>query len=533
MQAAVGGPERPPTPSDRRRAQIIWALTGAALLLLGLGAILVSAAFGGEPEAKVLEGNMPINPGARDATDISAHNSPTIVRNPADAENVVVANRIDTPRFSCALQVSFNGGGNWTQTPIPTPPGERVCYAPDVAFGADGTLYYSFVTLRGRANAPNAAWLISSRDGGQTLSEPVRIGPLGPLSFQVRLTADPKVPRRVYLTWLKASGVALFKFTQPGNPIQFARSDDGGRTWRPPVRVSGAARQRAVAPSSAVGPKGELYVAYLDLGQDTLDYEGAHQGRGGPPYPGPWQLVVARSRDRGATWEESTVERRLKPSERFVAFTPPFPTLAVDRDSGKIYAGFHDQRHGDADVFLWSLASDADAWEGPTRVNDTPIRDKTSQQLPKLSVAPDGRLDVAYYDRRGDRANVLNEVSLQSSFDEGESFTKRMRLSDRSFSSRIGYGSERGMPDLGSRLGLVSTDDRAMAVWSDTRAGTPASNKQDLARGVAAFSDPPRLAGPVRWLLAIAGVALALAGLFVLVTRVAGYGRGRGLPLLR
>ncbi len=114
----------------------------------------------------------------------------------------------------------------------------------------------------------------------------MRIGPLGPLSFQVRLTADPKVPRRIYLTWLKASDVGLFKFTQPGNPIQFARSDDGGRTWRPPVRVSSAARQRAVAPSSAVGPKGELYVAYLDLGQDLLDYEGSRgPGRASLPRP--------------------------------------------------------------------------------------------------------------------------------------------------------------------------------------------------------------------------------------------------------
>jgi len=35
------------------------------------------------------------------------------------------------------------------------------------------------------------------------------------------------------------------------------------------------------------------------------------------------------------------------PSERFIAFIPAFPSLAVDRDSGRVYAGFQDARsHG-------------------------------------------------------------------------------------------------------------------------------------------------------------------------------------------
>ncbi len=107
--------------------------------------------------------------------------------------------------------------------------------------------------------------------------------------------------------------------------------------------------------------------------------------------------------------------------------------------------------------------------------------------------------------------------ALQSSFDEGKSFTPRARLSERPFSSQVGYGSERGLPDLGSRLGLVSVDSRALAVWSDTRAGTPASSRQDLGRAVVAFSDPPRIAGGLKWLLIIGGIAAILAGAAVLV----------------
>jgi hypothetical protein len=372
------------------------------------------------------------------------------------------------------------------------------------------------VTLRGRANAPNAAWLAKSTDKGATFSKPVKVLRKR-LPFQVRLATDPSDPKRLYMTWLQASQVGLYRFSEPGNPINAIRSGDGGKTWEAPTQVSSAARQRVIAPSPVVGPKGELNVLYLDIGDDVLDYEGAHQGRGGPPDKGPWQLVLARSTDRGSTWKESLVEKGLVPSERFIVFTPPFPSLAVDQDSGRVYVGFQDQRLGDQDAWVWSSSNGSGDWEGPARVNDTPKRDKTSQYLPKLSVAPDGRLDVVYYDRRADRANVKNEVSLQSSADDGKSFSPRTRLSNKAFSSKIGSGSERDLPDLGSRLGLISTDSRAFAVWTDTRAGTPTSNKQDIARAVVAISDPPRLSKPVEYLLRFGGIALAVLGLVLLV----------------
>jgi len=105
-------------------------------------------------------------------------------------------------------------------------------------------------------------------------------------------------------------------------------------------------------------------------------------------------------------------------------------------------------------------------------------------------------VDVVYYDRRRDPRDIRNDVSLQSSFDGGQSFSSRLRLSQRSFDSRIGFGDEAGLPDLGSRLGLVSADAGALAVWTDTRAGTRASKKQDLAAGLVSFSRPARLAEP-------------------------------------
>lgn len=209
--------------------------------------------------------------------------------------------------------------------------------------------------------------MCAPKGGGTTLSAPKRVA--GPLAFQVRLTTDATRPRRVYLTWVRASEVGLIRFAGPDNPIEVTRSDDGGRTWRSPVRVSALGRERV--------------------------------------------LVLGRSADGGATWRESLVDDRVVPTRRFIAFLPPFPSLAVDHRDGRIFVAFEDGRLSPSDVHLWSLARGQRRWSGPTRVNDTAERDGTSQYLPKIAVARDGRMDVAYYDRRRDAGNHLNEVSLQ------------------------------------------------------------------------------------------------------------------------
>jgi hypothetical protein len=498
------------------RGRSIWAPVGAGLALLGAGLALLPATYDEPLEARALGRVAPVNRGAVETLDISSNNSPTVVRSPTDRLRIVVSNRIDTPRYSCALHTSSDGGATWKQTPVPAPRGERICYAPDVAFDADGTLYLSFVTLRGRGNVPNAAWIVTSKEGGTTLSKPRRV--LGRLAFQVRLATDPAAPKRVYLTWVQGAEVGLYRFSGDSAPIRTMRSDDGTETWGAPVQTSSPQRARVLAPTSTVGPRGEVYVLYLDLGDDRIDYEGGHDGRGGPPYGGTWSLVLARSSDRGATWEESVVDARVVPTERIIAFIPPFPSLAVDRGSGRLYAAYHDGRYGDADILLWTLARGTSSWSGPVRVNDTPRGDGTTQHMPKLGVAPDGRLAVLYYDRRRDRAkDELAEASLQSSADTGKTFTSRLSVSGRAFDSKIGFGLDRDLPDLGSRLALLSDDARALAIWPDTRAGTRASLKQDLGRRVVAFTGPDSLGSAATAALRGGGIALLLAGLAVLV----------------
>ncbi|MGI8945009.1 MAG: sialidase family protein [Thermoleophilaceae bacterium] len=494
---------------------------GVSLVLAGVGSVVLSGAFDDPPEVDLVGRDGPVNVGATDADDIDANNSPTLVRNPRKPGNLAVTNRVDTPFFGCSLHVSFDGGSRWTRTPIPAPEGEEAkCFAPDVAFTGDGLLHIAFVTLKGRGNVPSAAWISTSKDGGRTFSTPARVA--GPLAFQVRLAPDPTRPERLYMTWLQGAEVAPLRFTGTNNPIMAIRSDDAGRSWTMPMRVSDGERRRVVTPSPVVGPEGELYVLYLDLGEDRLDYAAGHNGKGGPPYDGDYTLVLTRSVDGGEKWAESPVDSSISAIDRFIVFFPPSPSLAV-ADDGRVYAAFHDNRLGDPDVWLWSLDPDEDSdWQGPTRVNDTPEKDGTWQYLPKVSVAPSGRVDVLYYDRRQDSENIENQVSLQTSIDHGKTFTPALPLASSPFDSRIGFGAKEGLPDLGSRLGLISDDRFALALWTDTRSGTPATQKQDLASAVVAITEPDRLSGPLESLLRYGGIALILAGLALAALWVVG-----------
>jgi hypothetical protein len=502
------------------------AVFGAALVLVGAGVLVISTAFDASPRAEVVDPNEAVNAGAADAGDLSAHNSPALVRSPANPRHLAIANRIDAPDVSCALHSSVDGGASWRQVPIPVPGGEEKqeprCHAPDVAFGADGTLYLSFVALRGSNDVPRGVWIARSSDGGRTLSAPRRA--LEARGFQARLVADATVPGRLYLSYVQAPG-SEEGFTGVGRAVYVRRSDDGGTSWRPAVRVSADSRARVLGPSLAVGPGRGLSVLYLDLADERLDDERDQDGRGGIAAPqGPWRLVLARSSDGGASWKESVVAQRVTPTAPLRAFVAPFPSLAVDPGRGRVYVAFEDGRLGDSDVWLWASQDGGASWREAVRVNDTPRGDGRSQYRPRLAVAPDGRLDVVYYDRRADPKDHMNEVSLQSSFDGGRSFGARLGLSDRAFDSRVGVGPEGGRADLGSRLGLVSDDGGALAVWSDTRAGTPASRKQDIASAGVAISRPAGLSWPVRWALRLGGLALVIGGLVIVGLWLAGQG---------
>lgn len=433
--------------------------------------------------------------------EIDVNNSPSLARNPQDGENLALVHRVDRPRYSAVLHVSLDGGNAWQRTELLLPEGLDRPYAPDVAFAPDGTLWVAYVNLVGGGNVPDNLWLARSTDGGRTLSPPERVA--GALAFQPRLVVGRE--GTVHVTWLQADQVGLSRLVGRPAPVVTSRTDDG-RTFTAPVRVSDTARERVGAATPVVDANGDLVVVYQDFKGDRRDFENLE----GPPWESPFALVVTRSDDGGRTFSRGIeLESGVVPTRRFVVFLPEFPSVAAGAD-GELYVAWYDGRNGDEDVFVRRSSRGGRTWRAPVRVNDNRRGDGTSQYLPRLSVSRNGRVDVVFLDRRGDALDIATQATVATSFDGARTFTNA-RLSSEAFSSRIGPSSASHLPvDFGTRLALVSGNERSFAAWTDTRFGTEDTGRQDviLAPFEATSERSPRTT-------LVVGLALLAAALFV------------------
>lgn len=503
---AAGGAGLRPRPAARRALLVVSALS---LIVLAVGIAAAAGAFSPAVGRLSVAHDHPVT--AMDLVAKPSNNTPSLAVDPTDSRFVAEANRQDAP-YGCSLQLSGDGGVGWVGGHMPPlPKGAESCYAPQVAFDRNGRLYLLFIGLHGNGNTPMGVFLTSSADRARTFSPPVKI--LGPDRFQARMAIDSSLGKRgrIYVTWLEAAvPPGLGGFPAAPNPILLAHSDDGGRTFSRPVRVSDPARTRAVAPAIAVGPDHAVHVVYYDLGADARDYQGLE----GPTYEGRWSLAYSTSHDGGASFlSGGAIDDSIVPPGRvMLIYTMAPASLAVD-GHGDLYVAWHDDRNGDWDVFL-RRSSDGGHSFGPRhRLSDDPLRNGVDQYLPKLSVATDGRIDAIFYDRRSGPGNRYNDVYYTYSTDRGAHWSRNRKLtvwfSDPDLGPRYTVPSAKGLFDIGSGLALASSPSRVLAAWTDTRNEQRGNGAQDIFGTevrFAAVSPRIRIAG-------LAGIVVGLAGL--------------------
>lgn len=460
---------RPQAP--RRRGPI-----GVSLLLIGVGVLTVVAAAVVWPAAQevVVGPDATVNEGGPMAI-VDARNSPGVVRNPTDPDNLVVVHRVDRPGFSGELHHSSDGGATWSLTELPLPDGLDRPFAPDAAFAPDGTLYVTYVNLVGEGNTPDNVWIARSEDGGRTLDGPSHV--LDELMFQVRVTVGPTGD--IHLTYVDASDVAFLQLVGTA-PVMAVGSRDGGDTWTEPVPVSDPDRQRVGAATPVIDADGDLVVLYQDFKGNIRDFQNLE----GPPWEGPAALVLTRSTDGGETFEQGLeFESDMVPAGRFLVFLPEFPSIAA-ADDGTLVAAWADARAGGENVFVRRSDDGGVTWTDATAVSDEP---GAQRSLPVVSMAPGGRVDVLYYERDSERSM---DAMLAYSTDGGDSF-QHVRVSSASFDPETApeLAAHLG-PDFGTRLGLVSDEGSAFAVWTDSRlAEDPDHARQDIFAATMALPD--------------------------------------------
>ena len=441
----------------------------AAVILVLAGLVLV--AFGARSGPAQLRPGVPDFVNA-DRPGINAHNSPSVAVNPSQPAVVALADRIDTPRFSCSVSVSTNGGDSWRPLTLPLPVEVPNCHQPDVAYGPGGKLLVLYTATGGRFNQPIGVWL--QRFAGDSAEGPPTRVASGE-AFHARMAVEGS---NVWVTWIQATGAAEkpLGFGSTPAPLRLIRSTDGGATFANAVTVTDG--RRVVQPSPVSIGGGRLVIGALDLAGDFDDYEARHGGQGGPPSEERWRVVTWTSVDGGTTFGPPVaVADDLVPPARIIVNLAPAPAFSRDPSlDGRLYAAWDAGRGDGRDVFLSRSDDAGTTWSAPVAVASRP----RGQFLPTVAVSPQGRVDVVFYDRADDPEDVRAQVTMASSTDAGRTF-RTATISDAPFDTRIGFGSLQGIPVLGSRLAVHSGTDRSLAFWSDTSGGTIDTNVQDLA----------------------------------------------------
>jgi len=439
----------------------------------------------------------------QDAGAARGHATPALAVHPDDPNTLVVAES-DAYSSRCMVHVSRNGGLTWSPATQPTtPPDWQGCgFAvtgpmADLEFDRDGNLHYTWSAFQ-PTTYQQRIYHARSTDLGLTwdVSALPRIGP-DPAQRQYgadtmpQMVVDRDNPSRIYVAWWSNNGI----WNQPGLITSsessvwcrltdnralarpwVATSSDGGRTWSQPVDMAPGVQHCTTEPYLAQAKDGRLLAFF---GESTRSLE---EGKAPAAH-----VFFSETKDLGKTFTARPIyEQDGNPA------TPTSTsdwlgsvTTGVDAKTGNIYVAWENMGAGSPRVMFMRSTDDGRTFSQALKVNDADSKRDWDfpEMFPTMGVAPNGRVDIAWYDYRNDagwkdddRRATFQDVYYAFSTDGGQTFSKNIRVNDRAIDRRFG-------PKLGSiigPMGVASTDKVTFIAWDDTRNGNTTTAAQDI-----------------------------------------------------
>jgi hypothetical protein len=505
----------------------------------------------------------------RQDTDPSrTYTSPSIAVDPENS-NIVVMGYVEARSRRCGLMRSMDAGQTWTKLDAsPDPPSYPFCFVISgsvdmvpVAFGRHHELYMAMSGYDdgdGGQNTGDLSVVLARSDNlgdsWQTTIVRNARGKTGADTETSRPVSDLAVDAHsgsqdiVYVAWRSDYRTTTAPNVTP-RQAEVAVSTDGGKTFGGPIDIAGTAyndatnRQNLIHstttvagattttavpgskaatpdqaanfggsnPSLTLDTKGNLYVAWVTYSANISP----------TPPPAIW---LSKSTDHGKTFTANAI----------TPYTYGLSTFGTQRirwspgggSQGTLHVVYEGSRHpevaSETDAFYQRSTDGGKTWSKAQALNDDGPNALFAQQSPNLSVSPNGRVDVVWFDARNDPGIRSHDVYYTTSSDSGATWSKNMRITDRVDDRRIGIWANNY--DVAVPPGIASTNKLTIVGWDDTRNFTVVTQGQDLYTADVQFATLGGGASKVTKgvLAGVAGIAvvgLALLGVGLLVRR--------------
>lgn len=441
------------------------------LVYLVTAALLVAGCLGGEQATPdEAPGDAVQTPLERALTPEDASASEvSIAANPTDGGHLVAAANSEG---GFGVYVTRDAGETWTAhrfdpEDASTGPAGPSHYTglsdPVVAFSLDGSEVY----LAALAYLPTSAVIVAvSHDGGETFPETHVVDESEPgATFNDKewLGVNPETGT-LLVAWQREPALDQLRGVEHRSGVDadvgvivVSRSTDGASSWSQPEIVSRGFHSNGTQVAFTEGDR--AHMLWVNYETNTLDH--------------------VASDDDGQTWTEPEAIAgvdTVPPYPRYERMHT-LPAMVADPDGQAVYAVWHDDRHGDADVLAVASDDAGETWGPTVRVNQDPIANGVIQFYPWAAVDPTGQLHISWYDARqapdeprlayyhaqapGPSLNISNATPVST-----ETFTA---FCEEAPSGPTGSGSCEDHRSLGDYTGLAATETGVFPAWADGR----------------------------------------------------------------
>ena len=268
----------------------------------------------------------------------------------------------------------------------------------------------------------------------------------------------------VYACWTE------FNTSDQGR-IMFSKSTNQGVSYSTPLAVTSFGTAHGC--SLAVGPTGNIYVAWFDYGTNQINTSSSTNG--GTSFG---STSTVGSAAPPSTTQDCYGQTRevLNGNVRDATFS----NLAADPlNSTYVYAAWNHYTSSSSEVHFSRSTNSGSTWSTPVRVNDSVSKD---QFRPRIATTiwyasePDATIvKLIWYDRRNDASNLNYDVYSDGSSNLGASFTTDARWTDTTSTlQQLDPIQSCTFLDcyFGDYIGLFSLNpggENVAAAWGDTR----------------------------------------------------------------